>query len=514
MKKAILYLSIITIVYLLTFLTTAPDKDLWARLAVGSIFFQTGSVLKTDIFSYIPTKDLWIDHEWGSGVVFYFFAKLFGEGGMFALKAFVLLMIIVIILKIIKYQSGKEPGIMYVLFLALSIDWAFPLLRCQMFTYLFFTLWIYTLERMKRDDHTLIWIFPVTMLLWVNMHGGFLAGMGVLLIYAVGETLNRDHYLKYWGVLAFMIPVTLMNPYGLDLWRYVIEASFMPRPFIQEWQPVNFIGPNAFIGGFKVHILSGFAVFALLTFMVGIKLMMKKTKTDWTRILLITILFYLSVVHQRHSVFFVLAVSGLFYHHYINLFGFMRKYIEGAFTRPALKILEIVKYSYGYLLLAVLFIYLLPRLNHHVIVNPYMYPVGSLEFIKQNNISGNLAVSFNWGSYAFWKLYPQCKVLIDGRYEEVYSDPSFTKAVQFSVRTGDWQAILREYPADILILSNDYYSPSDFSYLTNWQPVYHDYVSYVLLPKERIKTLYIHPDYQNPKYFKEDFAKHIKINPC
>jgi len=68
-----------------------------------------------------PHKDLWIDHEWGSGVVFYFFAKLFGEGGLFALKAFVLLMIIVIILKIIKYQSGKEPGIMYVLFLALSI---------------------------------------------------------------------------------------------------------------------------------------------------------------------------------------------------------------------------------------------------------------------------------------------------------------------------------------------------------------------------------------------------------
>ncbi len=105
-------------------------------------------------------------------------------------------------------------------------------------------------------------------------------------------------------------------------------------------------------------------------------------------------------------------------------------------------------------------------------------------------------------------------MLIDGRYEEVYSDPSFTKAVQFSVRTGDWQAILREHPADILILSNDYYSPSDFSYLKNWQPVYHDYVSYVLLPKERIKKLYIHPDYQNPKYFKEDFAKHIKINPC
>jgi len=46
-------------------------------------FFQTGTVLKKDIFSYLPTKDLWVDHEWGSGVVFTFLQNFSANGEYF-----------------------------------------------------------------------------------------------------------------------------------------------------------------------------------------------------------------------------------------------------------------------------------------------------------------------------------------------------------------------------------------------------------------------------------------------
>jgi hypothetical protein len=100
MKKLFFYLSITVIVYILTFVNNLPDYDLWARLAVGSIFFQTGKVLKHDIFSYLPTKDLWIDHEWGSSVVFYFFARYMDAWGIFFLKALIIFAIFTLILKI------------------------------------------------------------------------------------------------------------------------------------------------------------------------------------------------------------------------------------------------------------------------------------------------------------------------------------------------------------------------------------------------------------------------------
>ena len=514
MKKGIFYISITVIVYILTFNIHLPDYDLWARLAVGSIFFQTGNILKHDIFSYLPTKDLWIDHEWGSSVVFYFFAKSFGEWGLFALKGIIIFSIFILIIKIIKLQTNKNTaGVFFFILLGFALlPGIANLIRCQMFTYLFFTLWIYLLEKIKRGDKKLIWLFPITMLLWVNMHGGFLAGIGLVIIYALGELLNRKSSLKYFGILALIIPVTLINPYGFELWNYIIKASFMPRSYIPEWHSISLTGPFHMIKGIKIHIHAVFMIFAFLTIIVGVKSVRERKIPDWTMIILVTLLLYLSVKHQRHTEFFVLAVPGLFYHRYVNLFDPLQRFIKNNLPDKINKIWNTIRYSVGYVLLAIIFFYYIPQLSNRIIVNPQVYPVGSFEFIKQNRISGNLATTYSWGSYAFWKLYPQCKVLLDGRYEEVYPDDVHDVAMQFSEHEGDWQAILRKYQADILILSKEKYSPSDVLNLTDWKLVYQDMSSVLLLPKDKIKPFYIYPDYKNPIYWKEDLSNNINLN--
>lgn len=510
MKKAIFYLSITMIVGILTFNITLPDYDLWARLAVGSIFFQTGNVLKHDIFSYLPTKSLWIDHEWASGVVFYFFAKYFGEWGIFILKGFILLSIFILIIKIIKLQSNRTAGVLFLILLGFALlPGIANLIRCQMFTYLFFTLWLFALEKIKRGENHLIWIFPVTMLFWVNMHGGFLSGIGLLLIYALGEALNRRHPLKYFGILALIIPVTIINPYGFELWKYIIEASLMPRPYIPEWHAISFSGPFHLIAGYKIHIHACFMIFALLTIIVVIKSFRKRQVPDWTMIILGAVLLYLSVRHQRHTAFFVLAIPSLFYHQYLHLFDPLQKFIKNNLNEKTDKIWGAVKYGFGYVLLIIIFVYYLPQLSHRIIIDNRIYPSGSIEFIKQNNISGNLATTYNWGSYAFWKLYPQCKVLIDGRYEEVYPRDVYDVAMQFSENRGDPSAIFRTYKANVLVLSKKNYSPADVLIFKDWRLVYQDMSSVVLLPKDKIKPFYIYPDYENPTYAKEDYSKII-----
>jgi len=560
MKKVFFYISITVIVFILTFITNTVDYDLWARLAVGSIFFQTGNVLKHDIFSYLPTKYLWIDHEWGSGVVFYFFVKYLGVWGIFALKYFIIFAIFILFIKIIKLQANKDTaGIFYFIILGfLLLPGIANLIRSQMFTYLFFTLWIYVLEKSRREENQLIWMLPVTMLLWVNMHGGFLAGIGLVMIYAIGEFLNRKNYLKYFLVLALIIPVTLINPYGFKLWNYIIEASLMPRPYVSEWAPISLSGPFHMMEGIKVHIHTGFIICALLTAFVGIKLYVQKEKPDWTRIILVTLLFYLGVKHQRHTEFFILAIPVLFYHQYINLLGPLKILIKnhgyetpkqaletnsaascGVLYPPLCGIVQLTnsaalrlrnwsftnklndkfykiwtagRYGFGYIILIIIFIYIFPQLSNRIIVDPLMYPVGSFEFIKQNNIPGNLATTFDWGSYAFWKLYPQCKVLIDGRYEEVYPNDVYDIAMQFCGNKGDRQAILRKYKTDILVLSKWKYSPADVLNFTGWKLVYQDMCSVLLLPKDKVKSFYIYPDYNNPIYSKENLSKIVSLN--
>jgi len=108
------------------------------------------------------------------------------------------------------------------------------------------------------------------------MHGGFVAGIGLIVIYAVGEFLNRKPTLPYLGILALILPMTLINPYGYRLWTFMMDAAFMPRPYIGEWGPVSWSGPFHVVEGLKIHILAGFFIFVLLTLLVGLKLSKEK----------------------------------------------------------------------------------------------------------------------------------------------------------------------------------------------------------------------------------------------
>jgi hypothetical protein len=510
-------MSTIVIVYILTFLTNLPDYDLWARLAVGSIFFQTGTVLKHDIFSYLPTKNLWVDHEWGSGVVIYAFARYLGEYGVFILKALLIYSILIMVLKTIMTQGNKQPvGVLYCVLLGYAL---FPgiasLVRSQMFTYMFFIVWLYELECVKLGRKTareVLWVFPCTMLLWVNMHGGFVAGIGLIVLYAIGEPLNRKSALPYLWIVLSILPITLINPYGFALWSYVVQASVMPRPSIPEWQPISLSGPMQAIGGLKVHFLMGYMVFVGMTLATAIRSVVRRQRPDWTKAVLVAVLFFIGVRHQRHIVFFVLAVSALLHDQFDGLLDPLRKVIGGTSLGNFLKKQAVVRRGLGYILPAAIFICIIPKLSYGMTIDYRRFPVGSLEFIKQNRVSGNLATAFDWGSYSFWKLYPQCKVLVDGRYEGVYPEDVFDIAMQFSQKQEGWWKVPGRFHTDVLVLPKNAYTQTDLALLPDWKPVYQDFVSVVLLPRDRPTGTFAYPDYRNPAYSKEDVSRHIELN--
>jgi hypothetical protein len=512
-RQALFYCSLLTVVFILTFLTHSPDYDLWARLAVGSIFFQTGSVPRHDIFSYVPTKAQWIDHEWGASVVFYAAAKFLGVWGIFLLKAVIIFLVLLLIVKTIKIQKNTSPvGIVFIMLLGLSL---FPgvgaVIRCQMFTYLFFALWLYQLECIRRNNNKNLWIFPVTMLFWVNMHGGFITGIGLIVIYAVGELLNRKNPVRYLIILGMILPITLVNPYGVEFWKYIIEASLMPRPTVTEWHPIRLDGPNQMIMGFQIHYLIGFFIFIVITFVAIGRQIIKKEQPDWTKYLLTIVLLYLGWSHQRHVIFFVIAMAAFFYNQYIELLGFVKTSFGKILKLKSNKWWTAINQNVGYVLLIILLFRLLPLLQYDILLNPKQYPFGSFEFIKQNKLTGNLATTFVWSCYAFWKLYPQCKVLVDGRYEEVYTNAVFDDAIQLSFKSGTWDEVVRKYSTEILVLPKQLFQPADLQKLPGWDLAYMDFVSVVLLPKDKLRTDFIKPDYTNSIYLTENFAKKIKL---
>lgn len=108
-------------------------------------------------------------------------------------------------------------------------------IRCHMFSFLFFTIFIYLLEKVRKGNNKLLFIIPPLIILWNNIHGGVVAGLGLLEMYAVGEFLNKKPCSKYLITLAISLPLLLINPWGYKYTKFLLMANTMKRPYIVEW---------------------------------------------------------------------------------------------------------------------------------------------------------------------------------------------------------------------------------------------------------------------------------------
>ena len=57
--------------------------------------------------------------------------------------------------------------------------------RPQMFSLTAFAWLLYELERFRRGTDRGVWRLPLLFALWVNLHGGWLVGAGVLVLFTV-----------------------------------------------------------------------------------------------------------------------------------------------------------------------------------------------------------------------------------------------------------------------------------------------------------------------------------------
>ena len=124
-----------------------------------------------------------------------------------------------------------------------------------------------------------------------------------------------------------------------------------------------------------------------------------------------------------------------------------------------------------------------------------------MEFIKQNKLEGNLLSNFGYGSFIAYKLYPQNKIYMDGRYEEVYNNDLIILLKQFYLIENNWDEILKKYPPDIMILENWYPIYEKINQEKDWIKAYETEMFGVFIKKELKKEKYIQPT-EDVRYYK------------
>lgn len=481
-KITLIFPLILFITYQLT--TTVADTDLWGYLSFGRLFWETNKFPYADVLSFVPTVNPWVYHEWLTGVIFYPLYLSLGSLSLQILKYILGIGSLGLIYLTAKERGASSLSAAFGVFLISGLFRSgFSPIRAQLFTYFFFALTLYLLEKTRRRSQWkyLLLLLPIQ-LLWANLHGGFIAGLGLIGLYALGETLSRQKSFAYWLILIAASLVTLSNPYGLDYWIYLLCAIAMPREMINEWLSVY---QSFKTGGLDI---SAFSQFLLLNIFSIIWLVRWREITGG---LALASAIYLGWKIVRHQTFFALLAGAylpaLIFTYFEDLKSNRRVIALSQLLQwPILMIFGIIiSFFYAALIVRQDPLNLkIPSLPGTTFETKTYYPVSAVDYILEHNLSGRILIYFDWGEYAIWRLYPKCLVALDGRFETVYDENVTKLYFDFIYGKDNWQEFIITYKPDMILIPTRSKIYQLIKGKNQWQQVFMDSGSALFIKKD------------------------------
>jgi len=496
------------------YLGPIASYDLWWHLKAGGLILQTGAVPHADPFSFTAAGRPWIYHSWLSGVALTLVWRAGGAAGIVLFRA-VMMAAGLMAAWLAARRRGVGPGLASVLVLAACLQMKMrALARPYLFSFVLFVLFVLILQAAasspdppgrevgrRRPETPFLWgrggrllLLPVLMLLWVNLHAGFIAGLLVIGAYGVGEmvglALRRDRPAYAAALLkgpsgarframfasgALCLAACLATPNGAGSlvypFRLMLDVKLVKR--IQEWQPVPVSGQFAVFWAVLVLGALVMARSARLSARAG--RLRAEAGQFVTDALLMGGFAGLAVQAVRHMAWLLLLAPCVVGWH---LRAGARADPEDGTSGPGDRPL----YAYVALLLAFVVsvcpfvVSGVPRFEPA----PHLFPVKACDFIASRALYRRPYNSYEWGGYLIWRAWPEMKVFIDGRCL-VYGDGIIGQALQVQGGEGGWEEVLSDRDVELLLVR---YRKRDTGHLFRsgrWRCVYWDDVAVVAL---------------------------------
>jgi hypothetical protein len=239
-------------------LDALSDPDVWWHIRLGDWIIAHHQIPAGELFAYTALGNPLVAHEWLSETIF---AALAAAGGLVLVT---LLMGVVawsgMLATVLRGRMRGAGPVILAVGLALGARVAEPVLgtRPQVFTFALvcWTLWI--AESYLRSGGRRRWLLPPLFLLWANLHAGFIAGIGFLVVVLVAEAIKRRWSLGSAAPrqritdLAVAVGASAIaacvNPYGPSLYVFAATTGSSERQKgIIEWQSPNFHDPAEWV---------------------------------------------------------------------------------------------------------------------------------------------------------------------------------------------------------------------------------------------------------------------------
>lgn len=495
-----LFLIFITVFALtalaMMYLAPIADIDIWWHLATGRYLLENVTFLSSDPFGLAgeqitPGRELILNGYWLSQVIFYSIFQFFGLKGIIALRV---ILLIIPSLVVLVYGWSKFSRSSAVFLLALLSGWTMIYvsgIRPNHLTIAFVPLLFALLNEVSyaadwqdvaKYNFRAAWFLPPFMLIWANLHGGFLLGTVVLVIYATCETITlykTKHTLKptakLWGIVVATTLATLATPNGiLTYTQYLGAQGGIIVQKTSEYQSPFILAKNGVITYWPYFIVLLFTLLAIIS---------RWRQIAFTRTVLLLFTAMISLTAFRYAPLFVGAATVL-------LIPVVQQ-IAGGLQRG--KVLFDI--SSGVLFFMILYFSVVsyPRtagaLPRDGVIDPSRFPIEATNFIEKNQLSGVIFNHFNWGGFLLWRQPGKLKTFIDGRNLNTSLFHAYTKALWLPAET---QAIFDRFGVDLIIMprlnpfTGELYALTDFLWGSPlWVQIYRDPYAMILGRRER-----------------------------
>lgn len=458
------------------------DADTGYHIRAGEFILDTFSVPKQDMFSFLTPPLPWTAHEWLSEVIMALVHRAFGLTGIVIFFTFLISLAYYLFFKVIrtyKYNILLAVPILIMVISSSQIHW---LARPHIFSLLLMVAWYYILDAFQYRGENRLWLFPPLMLIWVNLHGGFITGFILLGIYFTGnliltistKTENREEYRNKYRTLAFItllcLAAILINPFGYHilLFPFNLVGNKYLMDHVQEFISPNFHEPLPF----KYLLLLMIAVFAW-----------SREKLNIIELMLILFFTNMALYSARYIPLYALMTAPIILRHGDLILAGADNRLTRFLKRKADGIASADASARGYLwpvagVIAVAVFAAKGTVDYGF--DPKLKPVAAVEFLKKEPIKGNMFNNDEFGDYIIYAAWPKYKVFFDGR-SDMYGVERMKEYARISGFEPGWEKLLDKYRIDWVIY--DAKSPLSRFLLENngWRLIYADKLAHIFV---------------------------------
>jgi hypothetical protein len=438
------------------------DGDTLSHIAIGRWIITHRAIPFHDPFTFTARGRAWVPHEWLAEVVFAVLYDRLGWGGVVAAAGLSGAAAFALLTRALAKTLGPRRAVIGAL-LAFALTEAHFLARPHALAWPLLVVWMATVIGARdRGRVPSLMLLPV-MILWCNLHGGFVVGLflaGLIAAEAVLEApaAGRRVALAGWsGFLACSTLAALASPNGVSalLLPFKMLGMNFALASIGEWHSADFARFDPLAAWILLAILGGFTLAIRLPI--------------W-RILIVLLLLWMALVHVRNEELLGIVAPLL-------LAAPLARQLGPATpaTAPAPKPGGRAAFAVGAALAAAAIVgffagaWALDRRG--LMPRPDVAPAAALAAARRAGLDGHVFNSVRFGGYLMLEGVP---TFVDGR-ADLFGDEFLVRYVAATGAIGNWLPdLLDRYAVQWTLLEPSSPAVGLLGHLPGWRQVYAD----------------------------------------